>query len=175
MLELLNIPTVYYPLVIFGLRVCDMSLDTLRVLFVVRGRKPLAWFLGFFQSALWVFAITSVLCNLDNLWNIVAYAGGFATGNVIGMTIEERLAIGHSNMQIISPTRGSAIAESIRTAGYAATEMPARGRDGTVSVISCSIRRRDIIRVRDQVEKIDPEAFITVEDIYPIHRGYWRS
>ena len=49
------------------------------------------------------------------------------------------------------------------------------GRDGTVSVISCSIRRRDIIRVRNEVEKIDPEAFITVEDIHPIHRGYWRS
>lgn len=175
MLDLLNIPANYYPFVIFGLRVCDMSLDTLRVLFVVRGRKPLAWILGFFQSALWVLAITSVLGNLDNLWNIAAYAGGFATGNVVGMFIEERLAIGHSNLQIISSHRGSAIAEAIREAGYAATEMPARGRDGTVSVISCSVRRRDISRVRKEVEKIDDDAFITVEDIYPIHRGFWRS
>jgi uncharacterized protein YebE (UPF0316 family) len=175
MLTLLNIPVVYFPFVIFGLRVCDMSLDTLRVLFVVRGRKPLAWFLGFFQSTIWVLAITSVLGNLDNLWNIVAYAGGFATGNVVGMAIEERLAIGHSHLQIISSRRGAAIAESIRAAGYAATEMAARGRDGTVSVISCSIRRRDIVRVRNEVEKIDPEAFITVEDIRPIHRGFWRS
>jgi uncharacterized protein YebE (UPF0316 family) len=175
MLGLLNIPATYFPLVIFGLRVCDMSLDTLRVLFVVRGRKPLAWILGFFQSALWVLAITSVLSNLDNLWNIAAYAGGFATGNVVGMFIEERLAIGHSNLQIISSHRGSAIADAIRKAGYAATEMPARGRDGTVSVISCSVRRRDISRVRKEVEKIDDDAFITVEDIYPIHRGFWRS
>lgn len=175
MLLLFDIPAAYFPLVIFGLRVCDMALDTLRVLFVVRGRKPLAWFLGFFQSALWVVAITSVLGNLDNLWNIAAYAGGFATGNVIGMVIEERLAIGHSHLQIISSTRGSALTEAIRNAGYAATEMPARGRDGTVSVISCSVRRRDIKRVRKEVERIDPDAFITVEDIRPIHRGFWRS
>jgi len=175
MLALFEIPVVYFPLVIFGLRVCDMSLDTLRVLFVVRGRKPLAWVLGFFQSAIWVLAITSVLNNLDNLWNIAAYAGGFATGNVVGMVIEERLAIGHSHLQIISSTRGSAITEAIRNAGYAATEISARGRDGTVSVISCSVRRRDIKRVRKEVEQIDPEAFITVEDIRPIHRGFWRS
>lgn len=175
MLSFFEISTEYFPFVIFGLRVCDMALDTLRVLFVVRGRKPLAWVLGFFQSALWVLAITSVLNNLDNLWNVAAYAGGFATGNVVGMLIEERLAIGHSHLQIISSRRGSAIAESIRNAGYAATEMPARGRDGTVSVISCSVRRRDIKRVRKEVDKIDPEAFITVEDIRPIHRGFWRT
>ncbi|MCJ7825613.1 MAG: DUF2179 domain-containing protein [Anaerolineales bacterium] len=175
MLSLISIPAAYYPFAIFGLRVCDMALDTLRVLFVVRGRKPLAWILGFFQSALWVLAITSVLNNLDNPWNIAAYAGGFATGNVIGMLIEERLAIGHSNLQIISSRRGSAIADAIRNAGYAATEMPARGRDGTVSVISCSVRRRDVKRVRKEVDKIDPDAFITVEDIRPIHSGFWRA
>jgi uncharacterized protein YebE (UPF0316 family) len=175
MLPFLEIPAAYFPLVIFGLRVCDMSLDTLRVLFVVRGRKPLAWILGFFQSAIWVMAITSVLSNLDNLWNIAAYAGGFATGNVVGMAIEERLAIGYSNLQIISSRRGAAIAEALRNAGYAATEMPARGRDGTVSVISCSVRRRDISRVGKEVDKIDPDAFLTVEDIRPIHRGFWRS
>ncbi len=91
------------------------------------------------------------------------------------MTIEERLAIGHSNLQIISSRRGSAIAEAIREAGYAATEMAARGRDGTVNLINCSIRRRDVAKLRSEVEKIDPEAFITVEDIRPINRGFWRS
>jgi uncharacterized protein YebE (UPF0316 family) len=175
MLALLNIPDIYYPFVIFGLRVCDMSFDTLRVLFVVRGRKPQAWILGFLQSSLWVLAITSVLSNLDNLWNVIAYAGGYATGTVVGMAIEERLAIGHSHMQIISSRRGSAIVEALRTAGYGATEFPARGRDGTVSVISISVRRRDIAKVKREVEKIDIDAFITVEDIRPLHRGFWRS
>lgn len=157
------------------MRVTDMSLDTLRVLFVIRGRKPLAWIMGFFQSALWVVAITSVLSNLDNLWNVIGYAGGFATGNVVGMMIEERLAIGHGQLRIISSRRGNAIVEAIRDAGYAATEIPGRGKDGTVSVISCSVKRRDIDNVQRGVYEIDPEAFITVEDIRPLHRGYWRA
>lgn len=92
---------------IFMLRVTDMSLDTLRVLFVMRGRKGSAWISGFFQSALFVVAISSVLANLDNPLNIVAYAAGFATGNVVGILIENRLAIGFTHLRIISPGRGS--------------------------------------------------------------------
>ena len=87
---------------IFGLRVLDMTLDTLRVLFVMRGRKKIAWVLGFFQSAIFVIAISTVLSNLDNPLNIIGYAAGFATGNVVGMVIEERLAIGHTMINIIS-------------------------------------------------------------------------
>jgi uncharacterized protein YebE (UPF0316 family) len=175
MLDWLAIPALLMPFVIFALRVADMSLDTLRVLFVIRGRKSLAWLLGFFQSALWVVAITSVLSNLDNLWNVVGYASGFATGNVVGMTIEEHLAIGYGHMRIISSRRGSAIAEAIRRAGYAATELAGRGKDGTVSVINCSVRRRDIQDLRKQVYAIDPEAFLTIEEIRPLHRGFWRA
>jgi uncharacterized protein YebE (UPF0316 family) len=175
MLNLLAIPATLLPFIIFLMRVTDMSLDTLRVLFVIRGRKPLAWIMGFFQSALWVVAITSVLSNLDNLWNVIGYAGGFATGNVVGMMIEERLAIGHGHLRIISSRRGKAVAEAIRDAGYAVTELPGHGKDGTVSVISCSVKRRDIDNVQRAVYSIDPEAFITVEDIRPLHRGYWRA
>ena len=175
MLSWLDITPLAVTLLIFVLRVSDMTLDTLRVLFVIRGRKSLAWILGFFQSALWVIAITSVLSNLDNPWNIISYAGGFATGNVVGIMIEQGLAIGHSHVQIISQRLGSAIADTVRNMGYAATELPARGRDGTVSVISCSMRRRDVEEVRKMVQEIDSEAFITVEDIRPIHRGYWRG
>jgi uncharacterized protein YebE (UPF0316 family) len=175
MLNWLAIPATLMPFIIFLMRVTDMSLDTLRVLFVIRGRKPLAWVMGFFQSALWVVAITTVLSNLDNLWNVIGYAGGFATGNVVGMLIEERLAIGHGHLRIISPHRGKAITEAIRDAGYAATELPGRGKDGTVSVISCSVKRRDIDNVQRGIYTIDPEAFVTVTDIRPLHRGYWRA
>ncbi len=175
MLAWLDLPPLLVTLLIFFLRVADMTLDTLRVLFVIRGRKSLAWVLGFFQSALWVIAITSVLSNLDNPWNIIGYAAGFGTGNVVGIMIEQGLAIGHSHMQIISQRLGSAIADTVRSVGYAATELPARGRDGTVSVISCSLKRKDVENVRKMVQEVDPQAFITVEDIRPIHRGYWRA
>jgi uncharacterized protein YebE (UPF0316 family) len=175
MLASLSIPSFWMPFVIFGLRVVDMSLDTLRVLIVIRGRRTLSWVIGFCQSAIWVIAITGVLSNLDNLWNLVAFAVGFATGNVLGMMVEERLAIGHSHLRVISPRRGSAIADAIRREGYAATEVSGRGRDGMVTVIDCSVLRRALRKVERKIYEIDSEAFITVEEIRPIHRGYWRS
>jgi uncharacterized protein YebE (UPF0316 family) len=175
MLELLRLPAWLLPPVIFALRVSDMSLDTLRVLFVIRGGKTASWILGFFQSAIWVVAITSALSNLDDPWNLIAYAGGFATGNVVGMAIEERLAVGHANLRIISPGRGSAVVEAIRASGYAATELAGHGKDGMVSVINSSVRRRDLTRLQRKVEQIDPEAFLTVEEVRPLHRGYWRA
>jgi uncharacterized protein YebE (UPF0316 family) len=162
-------------LLIFGLRVSDMTLDTLRVLFVMRGRRSIAWVLGFFQSLIFVIAITSVLSNLDNPLNIIGYAAGFATGNVVGMTIEERLAVGYTHLRIISSHLGAAITEKLRSSGYAVTEISARGKDGMVTMINCSVRRRNVDLVRGMVNEIDPEAFITAEDIRPVRRGFWRA
>ena len=175
MFDFLSISPWFLTFLIFILRVTDMSLDTLRVLFVLRGRKSMAWILGFLQSAIWVIAITSVLNNLENFLNIIAYAGGFATGNVVGMAIEERLAIGHAHMRIISSGMGSAILDAIRREGYAATEIPGRGKDGTVTIISCSIKRKHISKIQKEISHIDQNAFVTVEEIRPIHRGYWRA
>src|SRR4030066_705421 len=120
----LSMQTWLTALMIFGLRVIDMTLDTLRVLVVMRGKKKIAWVLGFFQAAVFVLAIGSVLSNLDNPLNVLGYAAGFATGNVVGMLIEERLAIGHVQLSIISSGRGSAIAERLRQEGYAIPEVP---------------------------------------------------
>ncbi|MFQ5923364.1 MAG: DUF2179 domain-containing protein [Anaerolineales bacterium] len=169
------IPVALLPVLIFLIRVTDMSLDTLRVLFVVRGRRAQAWVVGFMQSALWVIAVASVLSHLDNLLNVLAYAAGFATGNVVGMRIEERLAIGHSHLRVISPQRGEAVAGAVRTAGYAVTELSGRGKDGTVSILTTSVRRRDIDPVRSEVLRADPDAFVTLSDVRPLHRGFWRA
>lgn len=160
---------------IFLLRVSDMTLDTMRVLVVMRGRKGPAWVLGFFQAAIFVLAISRVLNDLDNPLNLIGYAAGFATGNVVGMLIEERLAIGHTLLNIVSPRRGSAIAEYLREQGYAVTEIPARGKDGMVTMLSCSVLRKNIDRVRGLVNEIDPDAFITAEDVRPVRRGFWRA
>ena len=160
---------------IFALRVIEMSLDTIRVLMVIRNRKGLAWILGFFQAALFVFAIGFVLTDLSNPIRIVGYAAGFATGTVVGMIIEERLAIGHIRMDIVSPTFGAAIAEEMRAEGYALTEIPARGKDGMVTMLSCSVLRKNVYKVRRIINRIDPTAFITAEDIQPVRRGFWRA
>jgi uncharacterized protein YebE (UPF0316 family) len=160
---------------IFLLRVTDMALDTLRVLMVMRGRKGIAWILGFFQSAIFILAISSVLTHLDNPLNVIGYAAGFATGNVVGMWIEERLAIGHASITIVSSRRGAAIADHLRAEGFAVTEIPARGKDGMVSLLTCSVLRKNVADVRNLVNEIDAEAFITAEDVRPVRRGFWRA
>jgi uncharacterized protein YebE (UPF0316 family) len=162
-------------LMIFLLRVIDMSLDTMRMLFVVRGKKPIAWILGFFQSLVFVIAISTVLANLNNMLNVIGYAAGFATGNVLGMFIEERLAIGHIAMRVISSKKGTAIASALRKAGFAVTEIKARGRDGKVALLNSSILRRDVNRFENLVIKTEPGAFITAEDVRPIKVGFWRA
>lgn len=171
---LLSSPAWLAALWIFFLRVSDMTLDTLRMLFVMRGRKGIAWTLGFFQAGIFVVAITSVLKNLDNPLNIVGYAAGFATGNVAGMWIEERLAVGHLRLNIICPTRGTAVATALREASFGVTEIPARGRDGVVSLLSVSVFRKDMARAEEVVREADPEAFMTAEDVRPMRRGFWR-
>jgi uncharacterized protein YebE (UPF0316 family) len=160
---------------IFILRVADMTLDTLRMLFVMRGKKRVAWVLGFFQSAIFVLAIGRVLTQLNNPLNVIGYAAGFATGNVVGMLIEERIAIGHILINIISPRRGSAIVSHLRQNGYAVTELSGRGKDGMVSLLNCSVLRKQVEKVHQLVNEIDPEAFITVEDVRPLRHGFWRA
>lgn len=160
---------------IFLLRVGDMSLDTLRVLFVMRGKKALVWVLGFFQATIFILAIGIVLAGADNPLNIAAFAAGFATGNVVGMLIEERLAIGFIQLRIISPRLGTAIAEMLRGEGYAVTEVAARGKDGMVSLLSCSVQRKDVSHVRSLVNQVDEMAFITAEDVRPVRRGFFRA
>ncbi len=162
-------------LVIFLLRVADISLDTLRVLFVFRGKKLYVWVFGFVRSFLFVIAITTVLQNLDNPLNMIGYAAGFATGNVLGMFLEERLAVGFIHMTVISPGRGAAIAERLRDAGYAVTEVPARGKDGMVTMLNVNVRRRKVALVEDIVRQADENAFIIAEDIRPVRKGFWRA
>ncbi len=175
-MELVITPqTILIALGIFTLRVADMSLDTLRLLFVVRGRKKLAWILGFMQSLIFVIAISTVLTNLKNPLSIFGYAAGFATGNVIGMLIEERLAIGFIQLSVVSPRRGAAIAEMLRGNGYAVTELSGRGLSGMVSILNVSVMRRKLVEVETLILEADPEAFVTAEEVRPIRRGFWRA
>ncbi|MGD8455859.1 MAG: DUF5698 domain-containing protein [Anaerolineales bacterium] len=160
-------------LLIFSMRVVNMSLDTIRVKMVVRGRKGWAWVMGFIQTVIMIYVLSAVIQEVDNPLNIVAYAGGFATGNVVGMWIEDKMAMGHTHMRVISPTSGLAIAEKLRDAGYAVTEISGRGRDGTVTLLNVSVLRKNKGKVSAIVQQVDEGAFITEEELRPVRRGYW--
>ena len=95
--------------------------------------------------------------------------------NVIGILIEERLAVGHVQLSIVSPRLGAAISERLRQEGFAITEIPARGKDGMVTLLSCSVLRKKADHVRQIVNEVDESAFITAEDVRPVRRGFWRA
>lgn len=160
--------------VILILQTGNITLDTVRTLSVARGRRAVSWLTGFGQSVLFVVAIAGVLQNLQQPWNLLAYAAGFATGNVLGIAIENRMAPGHSLLRIISRTRGPAVVQALRLAGWGVTELSGRGQDGTVSVVLCHVPRRTVGSVRQAVSVVDADAFITAEDVRQIAGG-WRA
>ena len=161
-------------LVIFTLRVLNMTLDTLRMLFMLRGKKTFSWIFGFFVSVIYVVLLTSILSNLNSVLYIVAYAAGFATGGVVGMWIEERIAIGFTHIQVISSRRGVVLAQKLREGGYGVTEVPARGKDGMVSMLNLSVRRNQVADVEEIINECDADAFVTSEDVRLMRRGFFR-
>lgn len=161
-------------LFVFVMRVIDMSLDTLRLLFVMRGRKFLAGGIGVVQATVFILAVSTVLRGPLEPLTVIGYALGFGAGVVIGMMAEQRLALGHVMLRVYSPTTDAAIAEGLRAANFAVTEFTAHGRDGAITVINSAIARRDTARAQAIIKQIDPGAFITVDEIQPLQRGYFR-
>jgi uncharacterized protein YebE (UPF0316 family) len=158
---------------IFFLRVVDVSLYTVRLMMVVRGRKALAWTFAFFQSFVFVTALQMVLSDLGDWAKFLGYAAGFATGILTGMWLESRMAVGYTHLRVISPRRGAELAERLREAGFAVTEISGMGRDGVVNLLSCNVLRKQAGQLESLVQQIDPEAFMTAEDVRKVDGGFW--
>lgn len=160
---------------IFFARLVNVALDTVRFMMTLRGQRVASWILGFIESVIFVLVIGSVLTNLENPLNVIGYAAGFATGNVVGMMIEKRLAIGYIHFNIISKDHSTEIADALRKQGYGVTEIPARGRESNFMMIDCSVRRKQMNEVESLALSVDPGAFITTEEVTPRRHGVWRS
>lgn len=165
----------YGPLFIFCLRIVDVSMSTIRILLAVRGYKVVVPIIGFFEVLVWMFAVGNAIRFLDSGWHLLGYAGGFATGNVVGMLIEERLAIGFATIRVVSTHAGVEMADALRNIGFGVTEFGGQGRDGRVEVVYTVCMRRDIERVVNEVERWDDHAFITVEEPRDIRWGWMQS
>ncbi|MBI5029827.1 MAG: DUF2179 domain-containing protein [Chloroflexi bacterium] len=161
-------------LFVFGMRLTDMSLDTLRLLFTMRGRKLLSGFIGTIQATVFILAVSAVLSGPLNPFTVVGYALGFGSGVVFGMFVEERLAIGYAMLRVYSTASGHAIAEALRAAGHAVTEIQARGKEGQMIVVNCVISRRNISAVRNVIDGVDANAFVTIDQAQSLQRGYFR-
>ncbi len=151
-------------LLIFSLRIVDVSFDTMRVLFTIRGKRAIAGLLGFFQALIWIVAVGTAIRHLDSWLHILGYAGGYAAGTMVGITIEQAVAYGVSTVRIISRSGGVEIAEALRECGYGVTEFGGYGREGSVEIVNSVVHRNDLNDVMAIVDKWDKDAFVTVED-----------
>lgn len=159
-------------LLIFLLRITDVSMGTIRMILVTRGQRKMAALLGFVEVTIWVVAISQVFANLNSIWNILAYSGGFAAGTLTGMWLEGKMALGTVSVYIVSAQKGEAIADAVRRAGHGATELPAWGQSGPVALIDVVLPRRELVGLTDLVNDIDASSFITVDDNRQVLRGY---
>lgn len=159
-------------LFIFALRVFGITISTIRVLLMMRGKKLAAFVFGFFEVLAYVVAIAEVVNNLDNIWNVLGYCLGFSVGTVAGMIYDERTATGYANVRIVSRYQAQRIIEQIHTAGFGATVGYGHGRDGTVGMIVAVVRRKEAEAVCAIAESADPKAFITIEDARAVRRGH---
>jgi len=159
------------PFLIFLARICDVSIGTIRIIFVSKGNKRIAPILGFFEVLIWITAISKIMQNLDNYVNYVAYAAGFATGNFVGMIIEEKLAVGIQMIRIITNKRGNELVQSLNSKGYGATSVEAKGAKEKVHLIYSIVQRQELDRVIQIIDTVNPKAFYTIEDIRSVNEG----
>lgn len=162
---------VLLPMLIFGARTVDMSLSTLRILFIAQGRRRLAPLVGFFESLIWLLVVGQAIKHLSNPLCVLAYAGGFACGNLVGMKIERRLAMGTRLLRIIPPGDAQALVDELRTQGQGVTVFDGLGVNGPVKMLFTIVRRRDLPQVLAKVDELVPHAFLSIEDVRQAHQG----
>ncbi len=145
-------------------RVMDMTLDTIRTVAVVQGRRLFAAALGFAEALIYLLAVAKVLQNFDHFVYAIAYAAGFAAGTYLGIVIEQRLALGEQIVSIFT-RKGELMAVGLRALGYRVTEFDGRGRDGRVAALYIEIPRRQAMKVVEDARRVDDRCFYMINDV----------
>lgn len=159
------------PALIFVARVADVTIGTMRIVFLSKGFKYIAPVLGFFEILIWLVAVSKIFQNLDMWFYYVAYAGGFATGNLVGLIIEEKLALGFVALRIITHKPGAPLIKKLIASGYGVTTLEAQSSQGKVNVIFCIIKRSQTKKVAEIIQTVQSDAFYTLEDVRRAHQG----
>lgn len=159
------------PLLIFLARTCDVTLATLRNIFIHRNLKRIVPILGFFEVLIWLVAVSQTINNLHNIACYIAFAGGYSMGIFVGITIEEKLALGKQVLRIITNQETSGLTHALQEAHMGVTILDGHGAKGPVKVIFTTLKRKDVQMVHDMIQKYTPNAFYTIEDIRIASQG----
>jgi uncharacterized protein YebE (UPF0316 family) len=153
------------PLLIFFARVSDVSINTLRIMFMLNGKKKIAPILGFFEALIWLLAIGQIFQNINNPMSYLAYASGFAMGTFVGMTIEEKLALGRVLVRVITPTPMPELIEYMKEKNFRFTSVGAEGRFGKVNLLFTVMKRDALTEFIGKVKTYNDKAFYTIESV----------
>lgn len=160
------------PILIFLGRMIDVSLGTIRIILISRGLRRVAPLVGFLEILVWLVVLTTVIEQLDQPLNFVAYAAGFAAGTWAGMLIESKIALGLLSVGVVTDDDASDLLEGLGAARFGVTQFAARGLQGRVRFILTIVPRRDLERLLDIVRRLHPQAFVTVTDVRAASEGY---
>jgi uncharacterized protein YebE (UPF0316 family) len=153
------------PLLIIIARIFDVTLNTLRIIYLSKGYRSLVPILGFFEVLIWLLAVTRIFQDLDNWVSYIAYPLGFAIGNYVGMRIEERLAIGVELIRIITKKDPRNLIDALRDNGFSVTALSAEGSKGEVGILYSIINRKSLQKFVKLIQEFNPKAFYTIEDV----------
>ncbi len=166
---------VWLPLMIFAARICDVSIGTIRIILVARGQKLIAPLLGFVEVLIWIIAIGQIMENLDNWMCYLFYAAGFATGNYVGMVIEEKIAMGIVGLRLVTAKPADELITNLSDSGYGLTHMTAQGSVGPVNVLFITVSRKKLKDLIAIINDFNPGAFYTIEDIRLVNQGVFKQ
>jgi uncharacterized protein YebE (UPF0316 family) len=159
------------PLLIFIARLIDVTLSTMRHILVYKGARRLVPLLGFIEVLVWLVAMTQVLNNMANVASYIAWAAGFSTGTWCGMVIEEKLALGHQLIRIVSGSDCAGLIDELRRDGYGVTVVPAQGSSGQVEIMFVATARTKVSQLVATIRRHNPNLFYTVEDVRSVAAG----
>jgi len=153
------------PLLIFIARICDVSINTIRIIYMLGGRRMTATLLGFFEAFIWLLVIREIFKHLDNWLCYVAYPAGFASGIFVGMIIEEKIAYGKVIVRIITRKEVNPLIQYINTQGFRFTKVEAEGPDGKENLVFTVLDRERLDDLLNKLKELIPTAFYTIEKV----------
>jgi len=171
MFEIFDIHPWLLPIVIFFGRICDVTLGTLRIIFVSKGEKKKAPIVGFFEVFIWVVIISQIFSHANSLIAYLAYAGGYAAGNYVGILVENKIAFGYLLFRIYTKRSGAELTQLLNKSGFGSTFIRGEGAVSEVDIIETVISRKDERKVVAILNKFDPDAFFLIEDIRSKQKG----
>ncbi|MCK9613423.1 MAG: DUF2179 domain-containing protein [Bacteroidales bacterium] len=166
---------VVLPILIFCARIFDQSVGTLRLIFIAKGIKKWAPVFAFFESLIWLLAIGEIIKHLDNPLCYIAYAGGFAMGNYIGMLLDEKISLGNVIIRVILKNQAPELIAHLKESHYGITILDAEGAMGKVKVIFSIIKRKDVSDFIGIINELNPQSFYTIEEVRSVNEGVFKT